>query len=180
MDEVALFDWWKRRSGKQSRLETVKFFDLETQRVVEIPHRELSPGAVRAQIDGIEGIVWVMPDQLSAGPLQHPPFSEDIRVFVREIQNVFAEHRIMTVNEWEDGFRRDTNPEKEIALWSHAADVYREFADDESSPDRRLDVYRCIVACLTASPATVWHVLEPKTLTRAEAEQVVSRFYGSG
>ena len=185
MGDVALFDWWKRRSQKQkarqpAKLETVQFFDFELQRVVEIPHRELSPGAVRARIDGIEGIVWVLPDQLTAGPHQHPPFDEAIRDYIRDIQTAFAEHRDLTVEEWEDGFRRDTNPGREIGLWSHAADVYRAFADAEPSADRRFDIYRCIVACLTASPDTVWHILEPETLSREEAEQVVNQFYGKG
>jgi hypothetical protein len=34
------------------------------------------------------------------------------------------------------------------------------------------------VACLTTGPDTVWHVLRPAVLSRAEAEQVVRRFYG--
>jgi hypothetical protein len=34
------------------------------------------------------------------------------------------------------------------------------------------------LACLTTGPDAVWHVLRPETLSRAEAEQVVNRFFG--
>ena len=89
-----------------------------------------------------------------------------------------AEHRPLSFKEWEDGFRRDANPEQQIALWSHAADVYTTFTANEPSADRRRDVYRCIVACLTTGPDSVWRVLRPDVLGRAEAEQVVDRFFG--
>jgi hypothetical protein len=49
---------------------------------------------------------------------------------VRQIQAAFAEHRQLTFEEWEEGFRRDANPEREIAIWSHAADVYITFAGE--------------------------------------------------
>jgi hypothetical protein len=126
----------------------------------------------------MEGLVWVLPDQLREGPICHPPFDEGARDYIRQIQQAFAEHRSLSFEEWEDGFRRDANPEREIAVWSHAADIYQAFADQESSPERRKDVYRVIVACLTTSPDTVWNVLRPEVLSRSEAERVVNQFYG--
>ncbi len=89
-----------------------------------------------------------------------------------------TEQRPLSFEEWEDGFRRDANPEREIAMWLHAADVYTAFAGDEPAADRRRDVYRCIVTCLSCGPDAVWHVLRPEVLNRAEAEQVVNRFFG--
>ena len=68
--------------------------------------------------------------------------------------------------------------EREIAIWSHAADVYTAFAATEPAADRRRDLYRCIVTCMTTGPEAVWKVLRPAVLSRAEAEQVVNRFFG--
>jgi hypothetical protein len=174
---MGLGDWLKRRFGGRPT-EMVRFFDVESGRVVRIPAAELRPGAVQARVQGIEGLVWLLPDQLQQGEIKHPPFAEDVRAYIRQIQEAFAEHRPLSFEEWEDGFRRDAEPAREIALWSHAADVYTAFAGTEPSAERRKDVYRCIVACLTAGPDTVWHVLRPAVLSRAEAEQVVQRFYG--
>lgn len=138
----------------------------------------MRPGAIQVRPQATGGVVWALPEQLHQGEVQHPEFDEGIREYIRQIQAVFAEHRPLSFEEWEDGFRRDADPAREIAFWSHAADVYTAFAADESSPERRRDVYRCIVACMTTGPDTVWHVLRPEVLSRLEAEQVVKRFFG--
>ncbi len=172
-------DWLKRRFGIGGRSTTmVPYLDVESGRLVQIPASELRPGVIQARVQGIEGLVWLLPDQLQRGEVKHPSFDEGIRAYIREIQEAFAEHRSLSFDEWEDGFRRDTNPEREIAVWSHAADVYTAFASGESSAERRRDVYRCIVACLTTTPDSVWHVLELSVLSHAEAERIVQRFYG--
>jgi hypothetical protein len=156
----------------------VSFLDVENGRVVQIPASELLPGVVQVKLRGHEGLVWALPSQLKPGPIKHPEFDEGIREYIRQIQAAFAEHRPSSFEEWEDGFRRDTNPEREIALWSHAANVYTEFAGDEPSAERRGDVYLCISACLVAGPEDVWRVLRPEVLSRPEAQKVVDRFYG--
>ncbi len=176
---MGLGDWLKRRFGRgPGPGEMVRFLDFESGRVVQIPASELRPGTIQASVQGIEGLVWVIPDQLKPGTIKHPPFEEDVRAYIRQIQEAFAEHRPLSFEEWEDGFRRDANPEREIALWSHAADIYTASVGSEPSAERRRDVYRCIVACLTAGPDGVWHVLKPGVLNRSEAEQVVNRFFG--
>ena len=74
----------------------------------------------------------------------------------------FAEHRPLSFEEWEDGFRRDANPVQEIAFWLHAADIYAKFTSGETDADRRNDVYRCIVTCMTTGPQAVWQVLRQR------------------
>ena len=178
---MGLSDWLRRLfGGRRPSGEMVPFYDVPTRRVVRIPAAELRPGAVQVKIEGIDEVVWVLADQLRQGEIQHPPFPEDVRDYIRQIQAAFAEHRPLSFQEWEDGFRCDGHPEREIALWSHAADVYTAFAADEPSAARRQDVYRCIVACLISGPEAVWHVFRPEALSRAEAERVVNRFFGKG
>jgi hypothetical protein len=178
---MGLRDWFKRRFGRGGGSTVmVPFYDVETGRVVHIPAPELRPGAVQAQVQGIDGLVWLLPEQLTPGEVKHPPFEEGVRAYIRQIQEAFAEHRTLSFDEWEDGFRRDANPEREIALWAHAADVYTAFTRGEPAAERRRDVYRCVVACLTSGPDAVWHVLRPEALGRAEAERVVNRFFAKG
>jgi hypothetical protein len=174
---MGLGDWLKRRFGGGST-QMVPFYDVANRRVVQIPASELRPGTVQGKVQGIEGLVWLLPDQLQQGAIKHPEFDEGIRDFIRQIQAAFAEQRPLLFEEWEDGFRRDASPEREIAIWSHAADVYTAFTRTEPSAERRRDVYRCIVACLTLGPDVVWHVLRPEVLSRPEAARVVDRFFG--
>ena len=159
-------------------METVRFYDVDTGKLVTIPASELAPGAVRAQVHGIEEIVWLLPDKLKQGGLKHPPFEEGVRDYICKIQAAFAEQRPLSFEEWEDGFRCDANPGPEIALWSHAADVYTAFADGEPSSDRRQEVFRCIVTCMNATPDTIWRVFKAEALSRSDAEAVIARFYG--
>jgi hypothetical protein len=172
-------DWLRKLiGGRPVPVGSVPFLDAAAGRVVRIPASELAAGAVQVRLAGTEGVVWALPDQLHQGEVRHPPFGEGVRESIRQIQAAFVEHRPLSFDEWEDGFRRDATPEREIALWSHAADVYTAAAAGDPDPARRKDVYRCIVTCMTTGPDAVWRVLRPAVLSRREAEQVVNRFFG--
>jgi hypothetical protein len=176
---MGLFDWFKRRSDTpKPSVEMVPYFDTEAKRVVRIPASELRPGVVQARVQGIDELVWISPEQLHPGELRHPPFDEDVRAYIRQIHEAFAEQRPLSFDEWEDGFRRDGHPEREIALWVHAANVYSAFTASERSAERRADVYRIIVAAMTAPRDKIWHVLKLSAMSRDEAEPVIRRIYG--
>jgi hypothetical protein len=176
---MGIGDWLRRAfGGRRPSQQMVPFLDVEAGRVVRIPASELRPGAVQVRLQGSEEVVWALPDQLRQSEVRHPEFGEDVRDYIRRIQAAFAEQRPLSFEEWEEGFRRDADPEREIAIWLHAADVYTALTADEPSADRRRDVYRCLVACMTTGPDAVWHVLRPELLSRQEAEQVVRRFFG--
>lgn len=155
----------------------VPFYDVPSRRVVRIPPAELRPGCIQVRIQNI-GVVWALPEQLQQGPIRHPPFDEELKAYIRDIQEAFAEHRAISAEEWEEGFRRDGHPEREIAGFSYAADIYRRFTKDDPSAARRRDIYRLLVACMTTSPEGVWHVVKFQALTRPEAQRIARRFYG--
>lgn len=159
--------------------ELVPFYDVADRRVIRIPRKELAPGCVLAKIDGIgvEEPVWVAGDQLQPGPLQHPPFDEEVRTIIGQVHAAFAEHRPLTLDEWEEGFRRDRDPIPEIALWVHAARIYSESAAKETDPARRKHLYQLVVCCLTASPDLIRQVLPAGPLKDAEIDDVLRRFF---
>jgi hypothetical protein len=114
-------------------------YDFPSGRIIRIPASELRPGYMQVRVQGIHEIVWVRPEQLRQNTIQHPPFDEEVRAHIKDISSAFAEHRQLSLGEWEDGFRRDQNPEGEIALWRHAADTYQAFTLLESSGERRVE-----------------------------------------
>lgn len=129
---------WLRKTfgGKQPPpQEMVPFLDVEVGMVVRIPVSELRPGVIQVRVHGSDEIVWASPEQLREGEVKHPEFDEGIRDYIRQIQAAFAEQRPPTFEEWEDGFRRDANPTREIAIWSHAADIFTAFASHEPSAE---------------------------------------------
>lgn len=171
--------WLEKLFGKaQPSPELVPYLDTESGRVVRIPAAELRPGTIQVQLQTTGELVWVLAGELKQSEIRHAEFDEEVRDYIRRIQYAFEEHRTLTFEEWEEGFRRDANPEREIAFWSYAADIYTEFTKDEPDASRREDIYNCIVACMVTGPDAVWKVLRPEVLSRAEAEQLVNRFFG--
>jgi len=159
--------------------ELVPFYDVASRKVLRIPKKELAPGCVLARVHGIgvDEPVWVAGDQLQPGPVQHPSFSEEVRQYIRQIQTTFAEHRPISIEEWEDGFRRDLNPASEIGLWVHAGKVYSEFAASEADAARRKHLYQLVICCLTAPAESIRQVLPPGPLNDAEIDAVLRKFF---
>ena len=157
----------------------VPFYDVASRKVIRIPKKELAPGCVLAKVEGIgvEEPVWVAGDQLQPGPVRNTSFSEEVREYIRQIQTTFAEHRPISVEEWEDGFRRDQDPASEIGLWVHAGKVYSEFAAKEADAARRKHLYQLVICCLTAPAASIRQVLPPGPLKDAEIDAVLRKFF---
>ncbi len=135
---MGLRDWFRKTfGGGEPPTEMVPFLDAESGRIVRIPASELRPGAIQIRLEPGGEVVWALPEQLQMGEVKHPEFDENIREYIRQIQAAFVEHRPLTFEEWEDGFRRDADPVQEIAIWSHAADIYTAFILNEVDADRR-------------------------------------------
>jgi hypothetical protein len=114
---MGLGEWLRKLfGGRRPSQEMVPFLDVESGRVVRIPASELRIGAVQVQLQGTREVVWALPQQLRPGNIKHPEFDEGIREYIRQIQAAFAEQRPLSLEEWEEGFRRDAHPEREIAL----------------------------------------------------------------
>jgi hypothetical protein len=161
-----------------SDTDLVPFYDIEAKRVIRIPRCELAPSCVEARVEGLEGLVWVRVDQLRMdGPLRHPPFDEPTRDLLRTIQRTFEEFHPLGLEAWEEGFRRDVTPAKEIALWQHAGDVYREITETEPSPERRLSMMNLVVNLMSVSPDSIRAVLGPTSLSGDEITAIIARYH---
>jgi hypothetical protein len=160
--------------------EFVSVFDFRTQSIIRMPADELAPGMVRAKVKGIDEEVWVdSRDGLTPGPYQHPPFDEAARDYLRSIKAALDEVFPMTLEEWEDGFRRDANPEREIAYWLFLSEAYRDTIDHRKrvglpvSHEIKREVFSVIATWLNAGQQLP-HVLDLKYLSRREAEDLVA------
>ena len=156
----------------------VRVYDIETNTVTTIPAEELAPGMVQVQIQGQEGLFWVDASRLQRSQYRHPPFSEDMRDHLREIQNALNEVYPQTLEFWEDGFRRDTHPQREIANWLHMARTYRDFVQGRSlNLEQKREVFDVLVACSNGPRENVFQITSLSSLSRADAEEVVRAFY---
>lgn len=159
----------------------VQVYDVPTGTLSTIPARELGPGMVRVTMNGVEGDCWVRPDQLQQSPYQHPPFDEEVRTHLHQIKDALDEVHLMSLEEWEDGFRRDRNAEREIAIWLHIAEVYARLTEGKSlTSGERQDVFRILLSCANNPRERVLATAGVQVLSRPEAEAVMAGFYGIG
>jgi len=110
------------------------------------------------------------------------PISPEMQSNIRRIQEVFAEHRPLSYEEWVDGFITEARPEHEIAIWLDAADAYVAFTKDGPDAARRRDVFKVIAACLTGmreyAISLTRNTLKPSAVSQVEAERIVDHYYG--
>ena len=115
---------------------------------------------------------------ISSGSIKHSRLGDDMLADICLIQAAFQEHCPLSIEEWEDGFRRDATPQREIAFWFRAAEIYSALAADDPSPERRRDVYRCLVVCMVTRPDMFSLAFHPEAITPEEASLVAEAYYG--
>ena len=163
-----------------SKNELVRYFDAPNNQIIEIPRAEIAAGAIQVQFEGVEGLVWALAGELNLSEIKHPPFTGERREAVQKIHATFAEHRELSYDEWEEGFRRDTNPDSEIAVFLHAAEIYNDYATPETTLEIRKEIHKILIACLTTQQDTVWDVLSLAEINREKAQQIIDRYHAIG
>jgi hypothetical protein len=176
-----MFKKWFGRKPAQAGTESPEYvdvYDFATRSVHRIPARELAPNMVQVQLEGVPGVVWVDARELNANSYQHPPFTEEIRDILRQIMASIGEVYPLSLEQWEDGFRRDANPEQEIALWLHVAEVYRRLtAGADLSQEQKTDYFRVLVGCMNSPREHVLQVVTLQEISKAEAISVIDAFF---
>jgi hypothetical protein len=169
-----------RLFGKQ-RPELVPYHDFATGKTVMIPKAELSPGVVLIQIQGQKHPVYAKAAQLKQGPFQQPPFEGAERAAILSLVTSLADVYARTYEQWEDGFRRDLTPAREIAGWIHLAAILKVVSDQYSfSPDEKKECFRILVACFTGARETVRDRSDSKLLSQEQFNLTVKYFYEGG
>jgi hypothetical protein len=154
-------------------METVRLYDPETKSITTIPASELASNVVRCRIVGIDGDVWADPTKFEDGPLRHGPFPEDVRERIRAIQAVFSEVAPKTFEEWEDGFRRDTHPDREINIWLCMGQAYLHFTDGRDLDlEQKRDIFAVVLACINNGPDLAAQTVSVRTLSRKRIQQI--------
>jgi hypothetical protein len=158
-----------------------RIYDFSTRRVGTIPADELAPGMIQMQVSGVKGKVWAAPPaNVQPGPYRIKPFDEETRDFLREIKAALDEVRPLSLEEWEDGFRRDMHAEHEVALWCHMSRMYTDLTRNSVfSLEQKREILQLLVACSLSTPDLILTVFDLQRLSRAQAQPVLEAFYGA-
>jgi len=157
---------------------TVRVHDPATGKINVIPSAELAPGMVEAQVEGV-GRVWINSATVNpSGKFKHPPFEPELRDFIeREIQKPLADVWPKTLAQWEDNFRRDTEPEQEIGLWCRIAERFVEFSKSEGLDQaQRQECFAIMLHCSTVPTEQILEVVTLKALTREQAQRAIEAY----
>lgn len=170
--------WLDRLLNGNKPEETVRLYDPDTGEITEVPRSQLNPGWVHADVEGIDGYVWIDANKLQMSEIVHEELDEALIKDIVEIREILLEHRNISMEEWEDGFKRDQNPDKEVALWLNAARTYRDMVGHLETAEERDELYTLIVVCLNSPKDSLENVFRPKVLARAFVDAVADRYYG--
>jgi len=157
---------------------SVWVYDFDTRRVTPMPARELAPGMIRARVEGIEGEVWVDGAQAKPAPLRHPPFTGERLARVRRLWQALEGVSPKSLAAWEVGFRRDTNPDRELDIWDHIVRVFRKFTAGRRVPSgRKKDILHVVITASMNGPDAVRWTAERGSLSRGDARRIARHFW---
>lgn len=162
---------------------SVKIIDLDTMEVTEIPLAELSDQMVPARIQGRPGFFWVDIHQAMgrSKAVLHPTFSGVRRQRVEAIASMFGEIYPQSYEQWELGFRRDSHPDQEIAIWLRSGKIFTEF-----SRRRGLDLHqrkalaRLLFQCQAVSFDQLKAVRTNPDLPKEICDDFINEYYERG
>jgi len=157
---------------------TARIYDIKSNKISTIPAAELAPGMVHVEVEGI-GRVWVSATDLKPNDApRHRRLSQTMQDDIRRIKAALDEVRPMTLEAWEDRFRKDAHPEREIAVWSHIASTYiRCIEGRRLQLEQRQDYFKVIAVCSLSTREAVFEVFEPTVISKQEAEHAVELFF---
>jgi hypothetical protein len=120
---------------------------------------------------------WVDPASLKPGPIRHQGLSPKQMERIYKLRDTLAEVEHSSIEKWVDNFKRDANPDKELAIWERIADGYRRNCSKRQlSIEAKKDVFQLLLLRSMASEQEVLNHIKLKTLTVDEAKETLKEF----
>lgn len=155
-------------------------YDFRTRTVSYVKSDQLKPGMIQAKIHNLEGLFWVDPAQMKQEKYQHQELGEAARDSLRILESALREVHPLSVEQWEDHFRRDAHPQREIASWRRIVDAYgRESASPSLNLNQKRDIFQLIVACANGDRAHALGTVTLNALAKTTAGQIVERYFAA-
>lgn len=121
---------------------------------------------------------WIDPNELQQGPIRRDSLTAVQMQRIASLQKVFGEIDGQTVDQWADNFKRDLNPDSELAIWERMATAYSRYCDKHQplTLDAKKEVYKVVLLRSMASPEDVMAKLELTILSKQDARDVMEGF----
>jgi len=118
---------------------------------------------------------------LNANKNRHGSLTEQQLKEIKRIHHAFSEVNSSSLEETINNFKRDQNPDIEIAIWSQMADAYERFAVHKhiEEHDKKVEAYEVILLRSTMSEEEVMKKLSLSYLSKEELEEIFSYYADS-
>jgi len=114
---------------------------------------------------------------LNPGPIRRQGLSPKQMERIYKLRDTLAEVERSPIEKWVDNFKRDANPDKELAVWERIADGYRRYCSKRLlSMEAKEDVFQLMLLRSMASEQEVLNHIKLKTLTVDEAKETLKEF----
>ncbi len=116
----------------------------------EMPRSEVPAGYTPVRMVGI-GECYVDMSTYRASPgFRHPPFPDAAKERIVRIHQVVEQYSSHTFEQFEEGFRKDMHPWREIALWELIVDAHQRFTshltgEDQLTSQKKEDIFKAIM-----------------------------------
>jgi hypothetical protein len=153
----------------------VEVYDFDKNEVYLVSEDKLGPEMMRVSING--KIYWANANQLTQNTYQHLPFEGELKQRIINIQKELEAVNTQSYAEWEDGFRRDQNPESEIAIWERIIGVYRMFSKNYQDVSAKREIYRLAVMCSYSEPSVVLKHANNQLIAVEVIQGIITEYY---
>lgn len=137
----------------------------------------LLAGCDRASTSSDSKTQWIDPNKLEAGPVRHTNLTEDQTSRIQRVQKIFSEVDPSPIEKWMEDFKRDTNPERELAIWEGMATAYATYiASNSLTLAGKKEVFQVVLLRSGASDDEVLKHLDLKILTETDARKIMALF----
>jgi len=159
--------------------DTVKVLRKDGSTMV-IPASELASGMMRVRLGGEGGEqVWMDPKEIVIQDgFQHPPFEEATLQAIRDIYDVVGPFYAIGLDKFVEGFRKDKNPAKEIAVWKLLSQRLQQcFKDEALRKDEKQEVFKIFLQRTTCSTEHVFETTRLGALKATNARRLLQKYW---
>jgi hypothetical protein len=117
------------------------------------------------------------PASLQPGSIKYRELNPKQMERIYKLRDTLAEVERSSIEKWVDNFKRDANPDNELAVWERIAAGYTRYCSGKRlSKEAKEDVFQLLLLRSMASERQVLNHVKLKTLTLAEAKEALKEF----
>ncbi len=134
-------------------------------------------GCSAQQKDQQPRLECIDPADLKPNAIQHEQLTEERLRRIKKLHETFAEVDKSSLETWMDNFKRDMNPDKEIAAWERIARAYSNYTSKKDLPlEVKDDAFRTLLMCSMSSSEETIRSLKLKVLSYDEAKKLCDEY----